>query len=32
MRKLLIMLCAVLCWQVLLAEDYQFGNVNLVVK
>ena len=32
MRKLLIMLCAVLCCQVLLAEEYQFGNGKLVVK
>ena len=32
MKKLLIMLCAVLCCQVLLAEEYQFGNGKLVVK
>ena len=32
MRKLLIMLCAVLCCQVLLAEEYQFGNGRFVVK
>ena len=32
MKKLLIMLCAVLCCQSLLAEDFQFGNGKLIVK